>query len=285
VTAIREIPSSDRKMLAPLFSDHRHLRTDIEANLSGYCGNAVANKEDKLVVAKLTNDYRIIFGGNPNHAVASFLVEQLFEKKVFSAVYNLWRKVLGRYGRRYKFKKMAISVPNEAWRNLILGVHGSRITIQKRLSFSSKTLDIEHLRILKSQVPKGFKIERTDASLVERMRSEVSENLISYQIFKSPSDFFERGVGFCAVADDGKIACGATSVVVCDDAVEIQINTNELFRRMGLATVVAAELIVYCLERGIDPHWDTDTWNSASKKLAKRLGYIHYDSYELLVLK
>jgi hypothetical protein len=270
-------------MLAPLFSDYRHLRTDIDANLSGYCGNAVANKGDKLVVAKLTNDFVNIFGGNPNHAVASFLIEQLCEKKVFSAVYNLWRKAFGRYGRRYKLKRMAISVPNEAWRNLILSVHGSRITIEKRLSFSSKTLDIEHLRILKSQVPKGFKIKRTDVSLVERMRSEVSKDLISYQIFKSPSDFFERGVGFCAVADDGKIACAATSAVVCDDAIEIQINTNKLFQRMGLATVVGAALIVYCLERKIDPRWETG--NSISEKLAKRLGYIPYDSYEWLRLK
>lgn len=67
-----------------------------------------------------------------------------------------------------------------------------------------------------------------------------------------------------------------------DDAIEIQINTNKAYRRMGLATAVGATLLVHCLEHGIDPHWDAGT--PASERVAEKLGYLPDSTYEWLVL-
>jgi predicted GNAT family acetyltransferase len=100
------------------------------------------------------------------------------------------------------------------------------------------------------------------------------------KVFASPSDFFERGVGFCALSGE-QMVCAATSAFICDGAIEIQINTNRGYRRMGLATAVGATLLVHCLEHGIDPHWDTG--DPASARVAEKLGYLPESAYEWLV--
>ena len=150
------------------------------------------------------------------------------------------------------------------------------------MSFSSVSLDTQHIRTLTSRIPEGFHVERIDTPLAERIRDEVSKDLIMSGVFTSPSDFVERGVGSCAIANDGGIVCGATSALICDDSIETQINTNGPFRRMGLATAASAALIEYCLEQGIERRWDTG--NPKSEKLAEKLGYIATNSYEWLLL-
>jgi hypothetical protein len=40
---MQSIAPTERRRLAPLFTDHRHLRPDVDAVLQGYCGTAMAN--------------------------------------------------------------------------------------------------------------------------------------------------------------------------------------------------------------------------------------------------
>ena len=249
---IIEISPSERSKLTTLFTNHKHLRISVDAVLQGYCGTAVANAGSDVRVAQLSIGPFRILGGDPTHPVARNLVEQLPNVMV---------------------------VAEDGWRETVLQAHGERIRIQRRLSFSSENLNLERLRTLMSDIPDRFRVERIDIGLAQRIDAEVSPHLILPEVFKSPADFVERGIGFCAIAGE-RIVCGATSAIICDGAIEIQINTNELFRRMGIATTVGATLIAHCLEHGIDPHWDTS--NPVSEKLAKKLGFIPDSTYEWL---
>jgi hypothetical protein len=256
--SVRYLEPSERQALASLFTHHRHLRPNVDAVLQGYCGIAVANPGSKAQVAQLTISYLNFFGGDPTHPLARHLVERLPGKII-------------------------IVVANATWRDLVFRVHGARLTIQTRLSFSSTSLRLAHLQHLMSCVPAGFHIKRIDLDLAQRIGAEVDTDLILPEVFPSPTDFVERGIGFCALAGE-RIVCGATSAAKCDNAIEIQINTNPPYRRMGLASAVGATLVSHCLEYGLDPDWDTATTNLPSQNLAQKLGYIPESTYEWLVL-
>ncbi len=133
-----------------------------------------------------------------------------------------------------------------------------------------------------SRIPDGYCVERLNLDLADRIRAEVHPDLLLPEVFASPSDFVERGIGFCALTGN-QLVCGATSAFLCDGAIEIQINTNQPFRGLGLATAVGAALLVHCLERRIVPHWDTG--DPASERVAEKLGYVPDSKYEWLILR
>jgi hypothetical protein len=253
---ILSIAPPNRAEIAPLFAHHTHLRVVVDAILQGYCGTALASAGTNADVAQLTVGVFTFLGGDPTQPLARPLIERLSGEGI----------IVGAEG---------------GWRDAILRVHGERIGTEKRLSFSSANLRLKHLRTLTSRIPERFHIERITVALAQRMRTEVDPDLLLPEVFASPLDFVERGVGFCA-RREGQMVCGATSAFICDGAIEIQINTNKAYRHMGLATAVGASLLVHCLEHGIDPHWDAGA--PASERVAEKLGYVPDSAYEWLVL-
>jgi GNAT superfamily N-acetyltransferase len=256
--SIRFIALADRRRLAPLFTDHRHLRPDVDAVLQGYCGTAIANSGSDLQVAQLALSGLTFFGGDPTHSMARHLVEQVSGETI-------------------------ILVASAAWRALVCHVHGPRLLRQPRVAFSATCLELAHLRQLMAGVPAGYRIRRIDLDLAQRVGGEVSAGLILPEVWASLTDFVARGIGFCALMDE-RMVCAATSAARCDDAIEIQINTTPSCRRLGLATAVGATLVAHCLEHGLEPDWDTDADNLPSQRLAQRLGYVPAQRYEWLVL-
>jgi len=74
-----------------------------------------------------------------------------------------------------------------------------------------------------------------------------------------------------------------TAALVCSKGIELNIITDPAFRTKGLATIVAAKLIIDCLEKGWAPHWDAA--NDACLHLALKLGYKPEGAYDILVYK
>ena len=84
------------------------------------------------------------------------------------------------------------------------------------------------------------------------------------------------------ILKDGQLVSGASSYTAYENGIEIQVDTKEEYRRMGLAEVCSAKLILECLERGLYPSWDAQ--NRASLALAEKLGYHYshtYTAYEV----
>jgi GNAT superfamily N-acetyltransferase len=253
---ISTLESGYRAQLAPLYTHHRHLRVVIDAILQGYCGTATTNAGGKPEVARLGVGVFAFFGGDPAHPAAETLIRPLSGERIIVCADGSWREAIQR-------------------------AHGARIETEPRVSFSSAELRLVHLRKLMSNTPDGFRVERLNLDLARRIRAEVHPDLLLAEVFASPSDFVERGIGFCALTG-GQLVCVATSAFVCDGAIEIQINTRKAYRGLGLATAVGAALLVYCLEHGIDPHWDAG--DPASERVAEKLGYVTDSTYEWLVL-
>jgi RimJ/RimL family protein N-acetyltransferase len=121
-----------------------------------------------------------------------------------------------------------------------------------------------------------------DLNLARQLAAEKSEFSSDHMVnFDSPEDFISRGIGFCIVSGD-EIVSAATTFVVCGKGIEIQINTRKQHRRKSLATVVAAHLLLYCLENGLDPNWDAE--NERSAHLAEKLGYTPQGRYPVWIV-
>ncbi len=244
-----EIEAHKRNFLTPLFAKHDHLQTVIHAVLDTEMGTAVTDDPTNPNVAKLSLEFNFL-GGKVAHPAAKALVQDLSGTAV---------------------------VPNRQWRNLIYDIHGEKVKINHRYACDGSKLDIDHLQPLADKLDPEFTIHAVDHALAAQIREDVTPDLIDN--FGSVEAFINNGFGFCVVQNEtGRIVCGASTFAVCGHDIEVEIDTHPDFRRMGLATAVAAHMLIHCLQNDLTPHWDGH--NPTSARLAQRLGYKITSSYE-----
>jgi hypothetical protein len=227
-----------------------------DAILEGAMGEVMVDSEidPKVVVLGIPKLKLFIPGGNANHAAAREYMENLP-------------------------KVSAFILQSEEWEGLLKEIHVGKFIPMQRYAFTSENLNIERLRQLASQIPDGYQLKQMDLHLAKQLASERSEFASAHMVnFDSPEDFIARGFGFCILAGD-EIVRAATTFAICAKGIEIQISTREKQRRKGLATVVAAHLIIHCLQNNLDPNWDAENERSAS--LAMKLGYTPQGNYPI----
>lgn len=89
-------------------------------------------------------------------------------------------------------------------------------------------------------------------------------------LYADYADFSARGAGYVVRCGE-KIVASASSVLSFEREAEMDISTDEAYRRKGLACACAAAMLKDCMRRGITVHWDAQ--NEASLNLALKLGY------------
>jgi len=109
------------------------------------------------------------------------------------------------------------------------------------------------------------------------------------QNFTDADDFIERGLGFAAIdysvksnldgIEQGKLVGIASSALVCNAGIEINIMVLPTHRGKSLATQLATQLIKTVLLNNKIPHWDAA--NEASSQLAQKLGYQLLEQYQV----
>lgn len=83
-----------------------------------------------------------------------------------------------------------------------------------------------------------------------------------------------RGKGFCIVDEQqDRIVCWAFSSATTETQLELGIETLEAYRGKGLAQIVCRALILFCLEKNLQPVWCCRRSNLGSVKLAESLGF------------
>ncbi len=162
------------------------------------------------------------------------------------------------------------------WAELARQQFGEALKANERHSFSSDGLSAGHLNQLLNAGSFQGEIVPLDATLAAKM-SAASELYFGLDDFESAADFAARGLGFVALADARPVGI-AYSSLVCSQGIEISIFVDEAHRRQGVATAVAARLLLACRQRGLHPNWDAA--NAESVRLAEKLGYTPSGAYE-----
>lgn len=91
--------------------------------------------------------------------------------------------------------------------------------------------------------------------------------------YPKAESFLEKGKGYCVVKG-GTVAAWAFSAAVSSTEIDIGIETDSEYRRLGLAEIAAKKMIEYCFEQNKRPVWACHQDNTASRKLAEKLGFV-----------
>ena len=126
----------------------------------------------------------------------------------------------------------------------------------------------KYLQIKKKALSKNDILVTTDTSHFNQMHGSV----IPLKFWDSARDFAEYGKGF-TLLHNGEIAATAYSAYVHEDKLEIGIETIEKFRGLGYAELTCSRLIDYCLANNLIPVWSCRYENTASYRLAQKLGF------------
>lgn len=249
------VPRRQLPRLVELYTGHGQLRAVIEAVLEGRLGAAYADDPAAPRVACLTLGCYAIFGGDPQAAAVAAMV----------AAIEAPRELL--------FPDRA------AWRARLHELLGSRLSPRPMQAFSGAGQEPAALRSLRDQLPDGFTLAQLDAAAAARLDADLEPHAL--QVFPNAEDFAAHGLGFAACHGEA-LACVASSYAISSRYVEVAIATHPTFRCRGLATAVAAAMMLQAREQGLEPCWNAA--NPVSQRLALRLGYRAAGICEVLFL-
>lgn len=175
----------------------------------------------------------------------------------------------------HKRRDFRIMIPqHQGWADLIESFYGERANKTIRYAIKKEPLVFhqEKLQAMAERLPDGYTMKQIEEALFWRCRqiSWCRDWVMQYENYALWQKY---GLGFVILKDDEPVS-GASSYSGYKGGIEIEIDTREDCRRMGLAAICGAKLILECLDRGWYPSWDAQ--NQWSLGLAQKLGY-HFD--------
>lgn len=119
-----------------------------------------------------------------------------------------------------------------------------------------------------SSLPEGYELREIDSGLLSALQGSIVPSLF----WSNADEFLNKGKGFCIVKG-GNAAAWAFSAAVSSEEIDIGIETSENYRHQGLAVIAANMMIKHVLDNGKKPVWACHYTNTASQKLAEKLGF------------
>lgn len=245
---------ANRLRLAQAFRRVPRVDLSIDCVIEGQMGEAFVDDVDRAAVFKIETGPFAYLAGDPGSPAAPDLLRSLAPGTLLMP-----------------------SAPG--WAEAARAMYGEQWIELDRHRFSAEGLDAAHLSRLRSASRFAGEVKRMGGSLVASVWGQ--EHFIDLAQYESPDDFLARGIGF-HVDMGGRTAGAAFASLVCSRGIEVSVYVVERYRRAGMATVLSAALLLWCLENDLDPHWDAA--NAESFRLAVRLGYRPLGSYRALYL-
>jgi len=215
-------------------------------------------------------------------------VDEFENPEVIIFMCQQWACYLAGNSRSKNLKEFLVKIPEKAfiyttqddW-ELRLKAHWKYFGYFPRTELSAQNLSLQNIRRLLTQLPERYKMKKVDLDVAKQiLRQKLSDHWVNaINFIGGPEKFVEEGVGFCILEGNKviSIVMSFKASVPITQSMEIDVVTHPDYRGLGLATLVSAKLIEYCLERGIEPHWDAA--NQISVRLAKKLGFTDPEPY------
>lgn len=246
---------TNRLQLARAF--RRHIRVDmsIDCVVEGQMGRAFADDAAQpRAFLILLGDFFAYLAGDPHSPAARNLAAALTGAKMIMP--------------------RTVADPDD-WAALLQELHGDKLVPITRYRYTSDSIDPTHLHNLLRDSPHDAAIRRIDLPLAQQFGAH-PQGWMDIGDFDSPQDFLNRSIGYCLT--DGDTLTGvAYGSLVCSRGIEVSIFVHPDYRRLGIATALAAALLSYCLQNNMDANWDAA--NRESCALAERLGYTALGPY------
>jgi GNAT superfamily N-acetyltransferase len=246
-----ELTRANRLKLARVFQHNKRVDLSIECVIEGQMGQAFVNDLAHPTAYGITVGPFWYFAGEADGPAGQQMMQGL-------QAYN-------------------ILMPSPSpWVKLAQEMFGKQLKKFTRYSFSAAELSGERLtRLLEAS---AFQARVIPISVsVAKQIAEQPDGYLDLSDFDSAADFVERGLGY-TILDNGKAIGVAYSSLVCSQGIEVSIFVHEAYRRQGVATALAGNLLLTCLQQNRRPNWDAA--NPQSVELAKKLGYRYLEPYD-----
>ena len=119
-----------------------------------------------------------------------------------------------------------------------------------------------------SSLPAGYELKEIDDHLLKKISGKIVPSLF----WNDLNDFLAKGKGYCITCNHD-IASWAFSAAVSTKEIDIGIETKSEYKQQGLGMIVANKMIQYTLEQGKGPVWACHYKNTASERMAEKLGF------------
>ena len=167
----------------------------------------------------------------------------------------------------------ACATDSPDWRDALMADHNNFMTLDRRdFKWPAGQPALEW----RSRLPHGATLARIDGALAERVDRELNEHISANWGDYATFDVFGDGQ---ALLLDGQITCAAYTCGASRRQANVGIVTAEAYRGRGLATLTCSALIDRLTARGLQPTWCCDTINTASGRLAEKLGFVEDTPY------
>lgn len=243
-----ELPPVNRTAIRPLFADYPYLQGLVNGALRGAFGEAFADQTKAATVGMLSADDFVFFAGDPSCATAAEMIS--------SQPAGSW--LIGR---------------DAAWQARFVEIWGDQLKQKERFAFQAPTVwNRARLTGLMRNVPAGCTLMQIPEVAAARF-ARLSASLVDFDAQGEPS--MARSVGF-GVEQEGQFIAGCAGAPA-NGLLDFEIQTALAYRRRGLATAVAAAMILYCLDHDLQPCWDAA--NEMSARLAEKVGFVGLTPY------
>jgi RimJ/RimL family protein N-acetyltransferase len=161
---------------------------------------------------------------------------------------------------------LSLSLLTPAWEPVLQEIGGALPLVQvPRQEFDLDEERFAQLMREGTALPPGFELRRYDRAAA----AEVPELV---RFWGDLDRFMARGIGF-GVWHQGHAVSRCHAVLMGGGRVEISVDTDEAYRRRGLALAACGAFVAHCLSRGLEPVWTCWPDREASMALARRLGF------------
>lgn len=122
---------------------------------------------------------------------------------------------------------------------------------------------------MKSSLPEEYELKSID----NRLLPQISGKIVPSLFWNDTNEFLAKGKGYC-ITHNNDIVSWAFSAAVSTKEMDIGIETKLEYKQQGLGMIVANKMIQYTLEQAKQPVWACHYKNTASEKMAEKLGFI-----------
>lgn len=178
-------------------------------------------------------------------------------------------------------RRFVLFVNDEKWRNIVNKMTEINHIIQSgnRIMFC---FNKGKFRTENFDIPEEYEAAEIDANLLKRLQGKIIPSFS----WHTPDTFFNAGKGFCLINKKNKdIACSSFSSCIANGKIDIGVETNPEYRRKGLGTIVAAQMVKYVLDKGYEPDWGCNSNNTGSASIARNLGFEEHGVHSTYIIK
>lgn len=169
-----------------------------------------------------------------------------------------------------------------SWNDCLVRSLDEDLQLIPRLAYQFQPDNVDHPLAAADSATTGYFIKKIDHETISRSQ-EFSEGYYR-EYWGSISHFEQHGFGYAIVYKE-EIVAECTSIFSNKVAAEIDIVTSPEHRGRGLGLLCAQAFIEEAVKRNATPRWDCHLDNTASKNMARWLGFVNPVEYSVLVRK